>query len=64
VSGALVLVTVLEARHPGAGSVGARIVGAVVIWLLFAAVIRLVILVAQRGRRFWRPGDTPEAPKQ
>jgi hypothetical protein len=64
VGGALVLVTVLEARHPGAGSVGVQVAAAVVIWLVLAAAIRLVILITQEGPRLWRARDAPATPEQ
>ncbi len=42
-----VLVTVVEDRHPGAGSVAGRIASAVVIWLVLAGAIRVAILLAE-----------------
>jgi hypothetical protein len=64
VSGALVLAVNLEARHQIAHSVAGRIFGGVFTWLVLAAAMRLVILIAQRGHRLVGRHDTSAGPEQ
>jgi len=64
VSGGLVLVVELEARHHAAHTVAGQIFGGVLAWLVFAAAIRLVILITQRGHRLVGRADISAAPEQ
>ena len=64
VSGSLVLVVELEARHRTAHTLAGQIFGGVLAWFVLAAAIRLVILIAQRSHRLLRRRDTPAAPEQ
>jgi hypothetical protein len=65
VSGGFVLVVELEARRPTAHTLAGQIFGGVLTWLLLATAIRLVILIAQRGRRLLeRRNNTSVVPEQ
>jgi hypothetical protein len=64
VSGGLVLVVELEARHHTAHTVAGQIFGGVLTWLLLAAAIRLAILIAQQSHRLAARRDTSAAPEQ
>jgi hypothetical protein len=64
VSGGLVLVVDLEARHRAAHSITGQIFSDVIAWLVLAAAIRLAILIAQRSRRLLTRRDTSAAPGQ
>lgn len=62
--GGFVLVVELEARRHTAHTLAGQIFGDVLAWLLLAAAIRLVIFIAQRGRRLVGRRDTSVVPEQ
>ena len=64
VSGALLLVVELEARHHTAHSITGQIFSAVIVWLVLAVAIRLLILIVQRSARFIARRDTTAAPER
>jgi hypothetical protein len=63
-SGAVVLVSELEARHHVAQTAGGRIAAEVFIWFVLAGAIRVVILIAQGAGRLAGRHETPIAPEQ
>jgi hypothetical protein len=63
-SGVIVLVNELENRDPATRSNGGQVFIGVLAWLVFAAAIRLVILVGQQCRQLVGRRDTSGVPEQ